>query len=1094
MVGRYVVARVLLLLVLALGVLGCEDDSVNTNGFGFDASVGLTPFDGSTPDSAPPPSSDAGTEAGAVGVVIVGALTPLTVQGQRAFTATVTGSTNTAVTWSVKEPDGGAITSGGEYTAPATPGTFTIVATSVADPSKRASAAIEIVAAPNATMTAPTVATAGATNLTASVPAQSGATYAWTIMGGTITGGASNAITFTAGAAGTLVLTCVVTNEAGTSATGTRSVAVSDAPVVSISAPASATTGDTGLVATVPTQTGATYAWTIAGGTITGGAATASITFTAGAPGALTLGCSVTIAGTTVSGNSTVNVLAAPVVPVITAPAAVASAATGLTASIPTQAGVTFNWSIANGTITAGQGTNAITFSSGSPGVTTLTCVVTNGAGRTANGTRDVTVVAPPSALVFTAPAFVTTGTSGHSASVATEVGITYEWTIAGGTITSATNSANVTFTAGAAVGPLTLGCTATNAVGQSVNGSVIVTVVATPVVAITAPASVNASSTGHTATVTAQTGATYAWTIAGGTLTAGQGTSAITFSVGTTSPVTIGCTITNQAGVAVDGSASVTVNNGSLVVTLTGAPPNANVVVTGPGGYTSTTFSATTTLTNLAPGSYTVVAPNRVSGGLTYTATIGGSPAAVTNGPAAASVSYVSSNSAPTISAIANQAITAGSATPAIAFVVNDAEDAAASLSVTGAVTLSPGLDSAFTFAGTTGNRTVILTPSAVAGVRQITLTVTDSQGAKATALFYLTANASATAPSPIVTTNAEFGVGSLKDVYAAVAPNTIITFAPSTHGQTITFASPLAIGKRVTILGHGPELMAISGGLTTLHFRVNSTTATFIGLTLRDGRGTDGSLDIFGATTAAAAVISRCVFTNNASTVNGWAVIGGGSYTLDISDSMFTGNGVTGNSGVLVSNAATTLRNDTFANNTVIAAVTLWGGTHDVTNCTFVQGPTANSAIDTDATTRISHSTITGDPALNTGGIRVRGGNVSLRNTILGEHGADRSFIALGGTVTSLGNNLIDAASALFTPLASDQVGVALGLDPLGSYGGWTQTRRVQATSNARDKIPAASCLDAAGNALTTDQRGFARPVGATCDVGAFERQATD
>ena len=54
----------------------------------------------------------------------------------RQFTATVSGSANTAVTWSVQEPAGGSITSAGLYTAPTTPGTFHVIATSQADPTK----------------------------------------------------------------------------------------------------------------------------------------------------------------------------------------------------------------------------------------------------------------------------------------------------------------------------------------------------------------------------------------------------------------------------------------------------------------------------------------------------------------------------------------------------------------------------------------------------------------------------------------------------------------------------------------------------------------------------------------------------------------------------------------------------------------------------------------------------------------------------------------------------------------------------------------------------------------------------------------------
>lgn len=64
----------------------------------------------------------------------------------RQFTAGVTGSTNTAVTWSVQEPAGGSVTGSGLYTAPSTAGTFHVIATSQADPTKTAIATATVVA------------------------------------------------------------------------------------------------------------------------------------------------------------------------------------------------------------------------------------------------------------------------------------------------------------------------------------------------------------------------------------------------------------------------------------------------------------------------------------------------------------------------------------------------------------------------------------------------------------------------------------------------------------------------------------------------------------------------------------------------------------------------------------------------------------------------------------------------------------------------------------------------------------------------------------------------------------------------------------
>ena len=93
------------------------------------------------PPPPPPPS--------AVMVTISPTTALLAVSTTQQFTATVTGSSNTAVTWSVDGVNGGNATVGtvstsGLYTAPATPTAHTVTATSVADGTKSASAAVTV--------------------------------------------------------------------------------------------------------------------------------------------------------------------------------------------------------------------------------------------------------------------------------------------------------------------------------------------------------------------------------------------------------------------------------------------------------------------------------------------------------------------------------------------------------------------------------------------------------------------------------------------------------------------------------------------------------------------------------------------------------------------------------------------------------------------------------------------------------------------------------------------------------------------------------------------------------------------------------------
>lgn len=78
---------------------------------------------------------------------------------QQQFTATVTGSSNTSVTWSAS---GGTVTSSGLYTAPLTTGNYFVTATSVADTTKSAKANVTVVQGPptdsNLALNQPTIA------------------------------------------------------------------------------------------------------------------------------------------------------------------------------------------------------------------------------------------------------------------------------------------------------------------------------------------------------------------------------------------------------------------------------------------------------------------------------------------------------------------------------------------------------------------------------------------------------------------------------------------------------------------------------------------------------------------------------------------------------------------------------------------------------------------------------------------------------------------------------------------------------------------------------------------------------------------------
>src|ERR1700674_2275450 len=80
-----------------------------------------------------------------VTVTVVGPSVVLNTGSSFTLTATVHNASNNAVTWSVVEAGGGSITAAGVYTAPATPGTYTVKATSQSDPSASGTAPARVV-------------------------------------------------------------------------------------------------------------------------------------------------------------------------------------------------------------------------------------------------------------------------------------------------------------------------------------------------------------------------------------------------------------------------------------------------------------------------------------------------------------------------------------------------------------------------------------------------------------------------------------------------------------------------------------------------------------------------------------------------------------------------------------------------------------------------------------------------------------------------------------------------------------------------------------------------------------------------------------
>ncbi|HJQ35661.1 MAG TPA: hypothetical protein VKB93_00850, partial [Thermoanaerobaculia bacterium] len=252
-----------------------------------------------------------------------------------------------------------------------------------------------------AAITAPSAVCASSAGNQASVPAGA-SSYSWSISGGTITSSAtSNAITFTAGPSGNVVLGVTITNGSCTS-NGSSTIPIAAAPAVTITGPTTACVNQPFTLDAGPGY--ATYQWS-------NGATSRFINVNQFAPSATYTVNFTTIAGCTGSDSHTVTANPTPDA-TISAPVSVDPLSANNAASVPSQPGATYSWSINNGSITAGAGTNSILFSANANGTVDLSVTVTLGT-CASNGFTQILIGTPQQAdlsVTKSAPASVQTG------------------------------------------------------------------------------------------------------------------------------------------------------------------------------------------------------------------------------------------------------------------------------------------------------------------------------------------------------------------------------------------------------------------------------------------------------------------------------------------------------------------------------------------------------------------------------------------------------------------------------------------------------------------------------------------------------------
>ena len=123
---------------------------------------------------------------------------------------------------------------------------------------------------------------------------------------------------------------------------------------------------------------------------------------------------------------------------------------------------------------------------------------------------------------------------------------------------------------------------------------------------------------------------------------------------------------------------------------------------------------------------------------------------------------------------------------------------------------------------------------------------------------------------------------------------------------------------------------------------------------------------------------------------------------------------------------------------------------------------------------------TTITSNTASDGGGFEgTFSGQLTLKNTIIANNSGDDC--APFSKLTSEGHNL-DSDGSCQLNAAGDRPNADPKLGPLADNGGPTQTPAILAGSPAIDAGDDTTCP-------TSDQRGFPRPQGTACDIGAYE-----
>jgi len=344
----------------------------------------------------------------------------------------------------------------------------------------------------------------------------------------------------------------------------------------------------------------------------------------------------------------------------------------------------------------------------------------------------------------------------------------------------------------------------------------------------------------------------------------------------------------------------------------------------------------------------------------------------------------------------------------------------------------------------------------------------------------------------------------------------------ASSYNGGGAILAEDTSVSVESTLFMNNSANYAWAGG--AIHIsqgELEVRGSTFEGNSASDSDFGGGAIYVHGFVGDPAAIIAGSVFTDNLAQVANTVDGGGGAIyavrDLEVSYSLFDGNGAANGGGIAGYGNSWSIEHSTFTGNVAVdgggLAHYFSGGTLAVSNSTFSQNTAdygaglwsvnqvsvVNSTFSLNAAmfgaglwvgdeADIQFSTIANNSGTGISPIHGYGlyvvGEATLSNTLLAYNAPDDCLWT--GALTSSGNNLASDSSCGLSQ-ASDIELTQFEPELIGALednGGSTETHALLEGSSAIDR---GRCLFG----VNSDQRLVGRPQGGQCDIGAFERE---